>query len=321
MPTDGTLLLEHVPKHKQYLVTALSVFFSLGSVLSAIVGIIIIPAHSCSSRTDECDVETSNLGWKYMLGAIGLIVSFIKHRSNSKTDYILQTLSFFLARILFFRLHESPRYLVHAGRHEEARLNLQKISRFNGSELSLDINDVIDHHSDIEEHAPSIPKPIERPRTDVRVIFDANHPSGVDTSETEPLTSDSNASSKASNHDSPERLNYDSTGSSDAPLDSHNFLTPTSEIPPSLENVADPDDGNEDEESKSQPLLDRPSLSRHSRRSSLHEAKAKIYWALPRRMRRPLWAWLDRLAMVLTPEWRRTTILVCLVWCFLALGE
>ena len=29
MPTDGTLLLEHMPRGKQYLVTALSVFFSL----------------------------------------------------------------------------------------------------------------------------------------------------------------------------------------------------------------------------------------------------------------------------------------------------
>lgn len=76
MPTDGTLLLEHVPKHKQYLVTALSVFFSLGSVLSAIVGIIIIPGHSCPSNSPEgCDVSTMNKGWKYMLAAVGLIVS------------------------------------------------------------------------------------------------------------------------------------------------------------------------------------------------------------------------------------------------------
>ena len=32
MPTDGTLLLEHMPNGKQYLVTALSVFFSFGSL-------------------------------------------------------------------------------------------------------------------------------------------------------------------------------------------------------------------------------------------------------------------------------------------------
>ena len=79
MPTDGTLLLEHMPRGKQYLVTALSVFFSFGSVLSAVVGILVIPNNSCPPRTDAesepCDVTTMNLGWKYLLAAVGLIVS------------------------------------------------------------------------------------------------------------------------------------------------------------------------------------------------------------------------------------------------------
>lgn len=79
MPTDGTLLLEHMPRGKQYLVTALSVFFSFGSVLSAVVGILIIPGNSCPSQSEAnstpCDVATMNLGWKYLLMAVGLIVS------------------------------------------------------------------------------------------------------------------------------------------------------------------------------------------------------------------------------------------------------
>lgn len=74
MPTDGTLLLEHMPKGKQYMVTALSVFFSFGSVLSAVVGILVIPGHSCLGDT-PCDVATENTGWKILLLAIGLIVS------------------------------------------------------------------------------------------------------------------------------------------------------------------------------------------------------------------------------------------------------
>lgn len=77
MPTDGTLLLEHMPQGKEYLVTALSVFFSLGAVASAVVGIIVIPTHSCpseSSSTEPCDVAISNLGWKYLLGSVGTIV-------------------------------------------------------------------------------------------------------------------------------------------------------------------------------------------------------------------------------------------------------
>lgn len=74
MPTDGTLLLEHMPNGKQYLVTALSVFFSFGSVLAAFVGLIVIPSHSCPPLPAACDVDTQNQGWKYLLSGLGAIV-------------------------------------------------------------------------------------------------------------------------------------------------------------------------------------------------------------------------------------------------------
>jgi hypothetical protein len=73
MPTDGTLLLEHMPNGKQYLVTALSVFFSFGSVLSAAVALTVIPSRSCSPNV-PCDVATQNTGWQYMLVCLGIIV-------------------------------------------------------------------------------------------------------------------------------------------------------------------------------------------------------------------------------------------------------
>ena len=91
MPTDGTLLLEHMPRGKEYLVTALSVFFSLGSVVSAIVGILVIPGHSCPQasvgKEDQesalaCDVDKENNGWKYLLMASGTIVRFITFFAN-----------------------------------------------------------------------------------------------------------------------------------------------------------------------------------------------------------------------------------------------
>lgn len=81
MPTDGTLLLEHMPKGKQYLVTALSVFFSFGAVLSAVIGLLVIPAHSCPPSPAPCDAATQNQGWKYLLIALGLIVSRISTTS------------------------------------------------------------------------------------------------------------------------------------------------------------------------------------------------------------------------------------------------
>ncbi|KAJ2935233.1 hypothetical protein H1R20_g1861, partial [Candolleomyces eurysporus] len=142
MPTDGTLLLEHMPKKKQYLVTALSVFFSFGAVLSAIVALLVLPQHSCPPSgpdTVECDPDTQNIGWKYLLTALGLI-----------------TLSMFIARIVFFRLHESPRYLVHAGRPHDAIKSLQLISKFNGSDLEVELEDVRDYYL---PHEAALPQP------------------------------------------------------------------------------------------------------------------------------------------------------------------
>ena len=36
MPTDGTLLLEQLPRAKHYMLTGMSVFFSVGAVLSVV---------------------------------------------------------------------------------------------------------------------------------------------------------------------------------------------------------------------------------------------------------------------------------------------
>lgn len=74
MPTDGTLLLEHMPNGKQYLVTALSVFFSFGAVLAAVVGLLVIPVYSCPPSPAPCDVGLQNMGWKYLLIVLGTIV-------------------------------------------------------------------------------------------------------------------------------------------------------------------------------------------------------------------------------------------------------
>lgn len=77
MPTDGTLLLEHMPNGKKYLVTALSVFFSFGAVVAAVAGLILIPSHSCPPLPAPCEVTEQNLGWKYLMVALGLIVSIL----------------------------------------------------------------------------------------------------------------------------------------------------------------------------------------------------------------------------------------------------
>ncbi|KAF7364811.1 MFS general substrate transporter [Mycena venus] len=139
MPTDGTLILEHMPQHKLHLVTGLSLFFSVGSVLAALFALFLVPQNSCITSSIPCDPALNN-GWKHLLAALGLI-----------------TLAMFIARIVFFRLHESPRFLVHAGRPAEALETLQLIARFNGApalagELGL---------ADVDDTTKTVPDPAD----------------------------------------------------------------------------------------------------------------------------------------------------------------
>lgn len=246
----------------------------------------------------------------------------------------------FLARIVFFRLHESPRYLVHAGRPQEAIESLQLISRFNGSDLSLELEDVEDHHKPVTEEPEQdnsndvpisragVPK-AERPRLTSTTIFHAGQLDG----ETSPQPTAVNGNGRPTFVPQ-----YQSTHASPPQLDTHSFITPSEEHPPVTTpfNNQDATQGKEDSPTGSQPPASptytrtprppRPSLSsrRHSRRpsrrvSSIYERK--VCGSLPRWLRKPLWAWWDRVLMVLTPEWIRTTVLMWSAWFTMSLGS
>ncbi|KAG5638739.1 hypothetical protein H0H81_010549 [Sphagnurus paluster] len=325
MPTDGTLLLEHMPKSKQYLVTALSVFFSFGAVLSAVVGLLVIPQHSCLPNL-PCNPDTDNQGWRYLLMTLGLITLFM-----------------FLARIVFFRLHESPRYLVHAGRPLEAIESLQMISRFNGSDLALEIKDVADHHphlmpSPTSEDVPT-PRPnykkYEQPRVSSTTIFNANH---INTDVHHAL---SGTAVPAQNSNGRPVLvtQYNSTDASPVSLEGHTFATPAEEYisvfpglsAPAGDSSRSPGIEAADDAPPASPTLSArvprlgPSLSRSRRNTRASRRVSSMYektvcGALPRGMRKPLWAWWDRVMMVLSPEWLRTTLLMWVVWFSMSLS-
>lgn len=113
IPTDGNLALENLPTRKHYLLTALSVFFAAGSVASSILGLLIIPG--------------SPSRWRWFLASLGVVTAI-----------------FLLLRVVFFRILESPRYLVSSGRAEEARVALSRIAAFNGAPLPVALSDVDD---------------------------------------------------------------------------------------------------------------------------------------------------------------------------------
>jgi hypothetical protein len=230
----------------------------------------------------------------------------------------------FLARILLFRLHESPRYLVHAGRHREALESLQLISRFNGSDITIDLEDV-------DDRRPPSPRP---PSTgsDEREPFFPSSQEPRPIRETNGNTTSNGTSIDPATVDESVK-HYQSTGDSPNSLESHLFVTPVEEYPPrrfSAVTIGDiPSSSRPDalhDETKHQPrpphTRSRSSRTRVSRASSVASVALEMRFGgvLPRWIKRPLMAWLDRVGMVLSPEWCRTTLLVWAVWFFMSLG-
>ncbi|KAF8527425.1 MFS general substrate transporter [Hysterangium stoloniferum] len=281
MPTDGTLLLEHMPNGKQYLLTALSVFFSLGSVISALIGIYIIPRHSCAPGA-QCPSEL-NMGWKYMLIILALM-----------------TLSMFIARVVFFRLQESPRYLVHTGRPQDAVLSLRKISRFNGGSFSIDISDVEDRSGTVIFTAPQ----------------DEENVNPLDASDSQkPHDPEDFKHTPIGGHIGSTEPNYQSTA-----------ISPPAGLSTTIENSLHPTE----DEAETDPFLlghearaERPLNSGATQFTILHSTvhrKWKFLSILPHWASRPLSGWFDRLSIVLSKEWRATTLLVWWIWLTIALA-
>jgi hypothetical protein len=221
----------------------------------------------------------------------------------------------FLARMVFFRLHESPRYLVHAGRPQDALRSLQLISRFNGDNISIELEDVRDHQCHdapvtIEEDSSKF---VVRSRANSSTPFAADViPDGPISIAIDPIPENSQSSRSvlitdyASTRETPNR--GDSTPEQHVLSDS-----PTE---PMLKDVAAITD-------ESVPRNNPHSIRQRrepsaSRRSSVYEQK--VCHALPRWLRQPLWAWVDRVMMVLAPEWLRTTVLMWLAWFTMSLG-
>ena len=69
----GALFLEFTPKKNQYLLTFLSIFFSFGAVATSILGYLLLPTYSCETHVEG---GCQGRGWRYMLLALGGLVSF-----------------------------------------------------------------------------------------------------------------------------------------------------------------------------------------------------------------------------------------------------
>ncbi|KAJ2383189.1 hypothetical protein GGI23_007201, partial [Coemansia sp. RSA 2559] len=117
MPVDGAIFLEFIPREKRHLLTMLSVFFSLGSVVTSAAALALLPPFSCPDDLgpEGCDVAKQNNGWRYLLITMGLT-----------------TFAMVILRNICFRLHETPKFLLQNKGRSDVVIVLKKIVRYNG---------------------------------------------------------------------------------------------------------------------------------------------------------------------------------------------
>ncbi|KAI0790125.1 MFS general substrate transporter [Irpex lacteus] len=126
MPVDSAVFLDFVPGSHQYLLTILSIWWSLGQLFVNLIAWPLIANFSCSqgAPAGSC-AKTQDMGFRYLLFTLGGFT------------LLLWALRFFL-----FKLEESPRFLVGRGRDEDAVAVIQRIAKFNGKECSLTLEDL-----------------------------------------------------------------------------------------------------------------------------------------------------------------------------------
>ena len=118
---DTNLFLEFLPGNKQYLLAILSTWWSIGLVIPTLTAWGLISNYSCPADTPagQC-LKENNMGWRYFLYTLGGLISVM-----------------FIIRFFFFKMLESPKYLVSMGRHAEAIAVLDEVARQNKSHNPL----------------------------------------------------------------------------------------------------------------------------------------------------------------------------------------
>ncbi|EIN05730.1 MFS general substrate transporter [Punctularia strigosozonata HHB-11173 SS5] len=116
MPVDSAVFLDFVPAPHQYLLTLMSIWWSIGQLLASLVAWPLIANFSCplDAPAGTC-TRHANMGWRYLMFTLSALM------------LLLWALRFFA-----FPLFESPRYLVGKGRDAEAVAVVRKVAAFNG---------------------------------------------------------------------------------------------------------------------------------------------------------------------------------------------
>ncbi|KAI4600703.1 hypothetical protein KJ359_012865 [Pestalotiopsis sp. 9143b] len=121
LPVDSAIFLEFLPGSHQYLLTILSIDWAIAQVIATLVAWPLLGYMTCQQGDADC-TRQKNMGWRYFLVAMGGL-----------------TLLMFLGRFVFFKIYESPKYLMGKGRDEDAVKVVLEVARRNRKETSLSI--------------------------------------------------------------------------------------------------------------------------------------------------------------------------------------
>ncbi|KAL1739107.1 major facilitator superfamily domain-containing protein, partial [Schizophyllum fasciatum] len=135
MPVDSALFLDLVPGTHQYLLTVMTVFWSLGQLFASMIAWPLIANFSCDATAPAC-TRSANMGWRYLLFTLG------------GTTLVLWAFRFFA-----FRMFESPRYLVGKGRDAEAVAIIHDIAKYNGKTATLTVEELEGHEAKGDEES------------------------------------------------------------------------------------------------------------------------------------------------------------------------
>ncbi|KAL8805748.1 MAG: hypothetical protein Q9182_001781 [Xanthomendoza sp. 2 TL-2023] len=146
LPVDGALFLEFLPFASSGLLTALSVWWPVGQLISSLVAWGFIPNYTCASE-GPC-TRSENKGWRYLNLTLGAL-----------------TFVMFMCRFFLFHLYESPKFLLSQGRQAEAVAAVHGIAYKNRKTTWLSeevLNEIGGTAAAVEKHKLSTGEIIKR---------------------------------------------------------------------------------------------------------------------------------------------------------------
>lgn len=123
LPVDSAIFLEALPTSKKWLLTVMSIWWSFGQLVAALLSWALIPRFSCPDTATTC-LLADNKGWRYFLYTLGGL-----------------TLLMFAARFAF-PVYESPTFYLARGNDDKAIESLQHIARINRKTSTLTVEDL-----------------------------------------------------------------------------------------------------------------------------------------------------------------------------------